>query len=321
MVKNYTTRINTLLRIYTVYLGYFFILYLTVEEEETGSKYIEYLKYDVLFVCLCCDTTRTSHIVVSSHASMCFSQQMATQNVQTEVLVPKAYGPRWITTFAPDSLPITGGTMRGNIDMAGFKIVNLGQANIQTNDAVNLETVENLITTTDVSSTGVSASSTVPSKPYTFVSVPASLGSLSFDGILPLFPGTMNPSTGINDTNWTLNALSNGLSGYSIGTNNIPLQFKTAVTTVKFTILANRNMVCYLAIFTPDGSLVHLSSPLVVEGQVRTTTEISIPFGGQSYDSFSTFSACLFCNMDIIDIANLTITDNQLVAMNFRFSY
>lgn len=265
--------------------------------------------------------SRTSHIVVSSHASMCFSQQMATQNVQTEVLVPKAYGPRWITTLSPDSLPITGGTMRGNIDMAGFKIVNLGQTNLQQNDAVNLETVENLITITDVSSIGVSARVTVPSKQYTVISVPSSLVSLPFDRIVPLFPGTMSPLAGVNDTNWTLNALSNGLSGYSIGTNNIPLQFKTAMITAKFLILANLNMNCYFAIFGPGGSLVHLSSPLVVEQQVRTTTAITIPFGSQSYETFSTYSACLFCNMNLVDIANLTISENQLIAMNFIFSY
>jgi hypothetical protein len=59
-VKNYTTRINTLLRIYTVYLGYFFILYLTVEGRKTGSKYIEYLILFIngLFTVFtdCCDT-------------------------------------------------------------------------------------------------------------------------------------------------------------------------------------------------------------------------------------------------------------------------
>lgn len=133
---------------------------------------------------------------------------MASLSAQYQRSIPPVYGQSAFENILGDYLPISGGTMNGDIDMSGHKITNLGQQNLQSSDAVTKATVDSLIANRTVENPTFSISSS----PEISTITPTAGKSLLLPGIL---------SGNANSTNWNLVQTPNGTNGYRLGTNNV----------------------------------------------------------------------------------------------------
>lgn len=124
--------------------------------------------------------------------------------------VPRLYGESFLDEIQGDFLPISGGTMQGDINMDGNKITNLGQTNIVGTDAVTYGTVLSLL-----ASVKTQPSFAIATRTGVTSFLAGGLNILALPGIFNQDPQQQIP------TNW--NRFDNGISvdGYYLGSNNV----------------------------------------------------------------------------------------------------
>lgn len=236
---------------------------------------------------------------------------MASLETSNRVLVPPAYGQSWFQAAAGKYLPLTGGTMDGNIDMSGFKIVNLGQSNLTDDDAVTLQTVQSLL----------AASRSVPScvlitSQQTTLNIPTGPTVAT-----PLLPGIFESF--ILPTNWSW--VNSGIleGGYQIGSNNV---FGRPVS-------ADLHLVIQLDFDQPTTSTValrlsvkRLSDELVLQTTTVALTpsnpgftEIILPttISPGNIDAFNV----TIVTLELIHTEPVNIQASQISALYFEFIY
>jgi hypothetical protein len=216
-------------------------------------------------------------------------------------------------------LPLSGGTMEGDINMAGYKIINLGQDNLQGRDAINFNTLTAASTTIEIASDGIFGNSSIfPSietkpKPQSFTEIPNNF-------VVPVVPGLMT-EFGIADTNWALVPAPN-LPSYVLTANNVPGKFSAVKFSVQFQLEFQSALITslplYLVVFNIDNASVVASKALNVPRNSVTTKDISVNLA-VSGQTMSKLCCTLIAGVDSIT-NDLTVTRAQLLTFCYLFT-
>lgn len=217
-------------------------------------------------------------------------------------------------------LPLTGGTMQGDINMGGYKIINLGQNNLQGRDAVNYSTLTTASTNIEIASDGIFGlssifpSSTTISKPPGFTSIPNQF-------LIPLVPGLMT-EFGIADTNWALVLVPN-LPSYVLTANNVPGKFSAVKLTAQFQMQYQSTLIpslpIYLIVFNIDNGSVVSSAVVNITPNSTAVRDVTLTLPAANGINISKLCCTLCAGVD--SIANdLVVSQTQLLRFCYLFT-
>jgi len=233
------------------------------------------------------------------------------QILSRELQTPTLYGVNVLDSIAGEYLPLTGGSMEGEIDMNGYKITNLGQTSLQAGDAVNLQTLQSYF----------NQSRQIPS---TTLSARSNTEPLTSIGNVPILPGLLsgNSSTYQNQTNWEFVFDGVSIDGVRLGSNNV-IGLPTAATLkVSFTLNLN-----YSTAFVASVNLRIQNLPL---GNVVADTIIPIPPDSDDifemilpvpYTDFQLSQFDNYIVSMILEINQPVTVTSRLLALQYIFSY
>ena len=258
---------------------------------------------------------------------------MSSVNFQTQVLVPPQYGRRWLSSSGGGGggsgqfLPLSGGTMTGVINMAGNKIINLGQTNLISTDAINLSTLNTASSFSTVPSIGISGNLQVepPYSPEYTVLTPASWKTrVHYNYLYQLAPGHFTKSAGIRSSNWSLVSTSSGVLGYAIGSNNAPATFKKVKAICQYQVQLKAGSPPFfanlVAFSQANGQLLQLSNATLIQpGITIGAQEIDLSSYLTEFSQMETTALALLCSTNDSFQPADAIEQCQLTNMHYIF--
>lgn len=217
-------------------------------------------------------------------------------------------------------LPLTGGTMQGDINMGGFKIMNLGQNNLQGRDAVNYNTLTTASTNVEIASHGIFGLSAIFPNIAT-ISKPPALSSIPNQFVMPLLPGLMT-EFGIADTNWALVLVPN-LPSYVLTANNVPGKFSAVQLTAQFQMEYQSAQIAslpiYLVVFNIDNGSVVSSAVLNITPNNTAIRNITLILSAASGLNISKLCCTLLAGVDSL-AHDIVVSQTQLLRFCYLFT-
>lgn len=234
---------------------------------------------------------------------------MASLSEQYQRSIPPVYGQSQFESILQDYLPITGGTMLGDIDMNGHKITNLGQQNLVGTDAVTQATVTNMLN----AAYAVRPSFRISTSLMSSIEIPSSGSHTS------LLPGIFNNN--ILSTNWNLVTGYDGIKGYRLGVNNVfgdPLSYKLRVRLL-FNYTSNTGTDdCVASVYVRDianASVIMTASSVIPAG----SSDIYDIVGNVPFSDISQLETTMVFVM-ISHVGSLSVTTMAIKALYFVFT-
>lgn len=209
--------------------------------------------------------------------------------------------------------------MQGNINMGGFKIVNLGQNNLQGRDAVNYDTLTSTATDVEIASDGIfSAVAIFPN--VTIRPKPPAFTSLPNPYVLTLAPGSML-EFGIADTNWAA-VLQPNIPSYVLTSNNIPGSYSSVKLRAEFTLQytsALASIPVYLLVFNYDNGALVASRTINVPPGFTGVSGITVDLQAVPGPTFSKLCCALVANV-VTPTSDIVIEQTQLSKFCYLFT-
>jgi hypothetical protein len=205
--------------------------------------------------------------------------------------------------------------MKGEIDMNGFKITNLGQNALNSGDAVNLQTLLSYFNQSrQIQSVTLSAQ---------FHSTTVSAGDT------PIIPGLLsgNPGTGSyqNQSNWEDYNDGVSIDGFRLGANNIPGLPTSAILKVSFRFTLNYTS-SFMAstklkvqdrrIAAPSPPIAETSIPIPANSTETFEMSLPIPYTDFQLSDFDNFIVSMILSVD-----QPVIVQCRLLALQYILSY
>lgn len=219
--------------------------------------------------------------------------------------VPRIYGESLSEQISSEYLPITGGTMLGNINMNGNKIINVGQNNLEAGDIVTLGTVQSLINSSKI----------MPS-----MSLATFPGSTAFDSAVTnsvILPGILNDEGRQLESNW--GSYTDALvDGYFLGSNNVPGLPTSAKVYCKLLLEVIGSQGAVIMILTDRlGSVFGSAGTVVQEGSVTPIELIlSLPSAITDLSPFQNFLVSIRLSLD-----GPCTVNHELISLHYLLSY